>query len=63
LPPFIGNENSQNLYPPNRQGKGVGKQLIEKIAEIGRQNGDQTLSLNVFRRNPPLNFIKSWDSK
>jgi len=43
---------------PTAQGKGVGKKLIESIAAVARQNKNQTLSLNVFRKNPAIDFYE-----
>src|SRR6185369_12501561 len=41
---------------PTAQGKGVGKKLISAIAELARKNKNQTLSLNVYRKNPAIDF-------
>ncbi len=43
---------------PNAQGKGVGKKLINKIAAIAFQNKNQTLALNVYRKNPAIEFYQ-----
>jgi ribosomal protein S18 acetylase RimI-like enzyme len=43
---------------PTVQGKGVGKKLINAIAEIAYQNKNQTLSLNVYRKNPAIEFYE-----
>jgi len=41
---------------PATQGKGVGKKLIDRIEKIALQNKNQTLSLNVYRKNPAIDF-------
>jgi ribosomal protein S18 acetylase RimI-like enzyme len=43
---------------PTAQGKGVGKALINCVAKIAIQNKNQTLSLNVYRQNPAINFYE-----
>ncbi len=43
---------------PTAQGKGVGKALINCVAKIAIQNKNQTLSLNVYRQNPAIEFYK-----
>jgi ribosomal protein S18 acetylase RimI-like enzyme len=43
---------------PQAQGKGVGKKLIDTICEIARKNNNQTLSLNVYRENPAIDFYE-----
>ena len=43
---------------PSAQGKGVGKKLMDSITEVALQNKNQTLSLNVFRKNPALQFYQ-----
>jgi ribosomal protein S18 acetylase RimI-like enzyme len=43
---------------PATQGKGVGKKLIDRIEKIAAQNKNQTLSLNVYRKNPAIEFYE-----
>jgi len=43
---------------PEAQGKGVGKLLINRVAEIAVQNQNEVLSLNVNRNNPAINFYE-----
>jgi ribosomal protein S18 acetylase RimI-like enzyme len=43
---------------PNAQGKGVGNMLINKITAIALQNKNQTLALNVYRKNPAIEFYQ-----
>jgi len=43
---------------PTAQGRGVGKKLIDSIAEIARKNKNKILSLNVYRQNPALDFYE-----
>jgi ribosomal protein S18 acetylase RimI-like enzyme len=43
---------------PTAQGKGVGKKLMDCIKEIALQNKNQTLSLNVYRKNPAIDFYE-----
>jgi len=43
---------------PHGQGKGVGKKLIERITTTAIQNKNQTLSLNVYRKNPAIDFYQ-----
>jgi len=43
---------------PTAQGKGVGKILINAIAELALQNNNQVLSLNVYRKNPAIEFYE-----
>ena len=43
---------------PNAQGKGVGKKMIERITSTAVQNKNQTLSLNVYRKNPAIDFYQ-----
>jgi len=43
---------------PTAQGKGVGKALMDFIAKIAIQNKNQTLSLNVYRQNPAIDFYE-----
>jgi ribosomal protein S18 acetylase RimI-like enzyme len=43
---------------PSAQGKGVGKKLINCMAAIARQNNNQTLALNVYRKNPAIEFYE-----
>ena len=43
---------------PNTQGKGIGKALIGRIAEISKQHEDNALSLNVNRQNAAVQFYQ-----
>lgn len=43
---------------PSIQGKGLGRFLIEKATEIGKENNCEILSLNVKRDNSALQFYK-----
>ncbi|AWI25991.1 GNAT family N-acetyltransferase [Flavobacterium pallidum] len=43
---------------PESQGKGVGKLLIEKAAELAKENQSEKLSLNVNRYNPAIHFYE-----
>ncbi len=40
------------------QGKGVGRILIDKVAEIAKENGNAELSLNVNRFNKAIGFYQ-----
>ena len=54
---------------PRAQGKGVGKELINEITTIATNQNNRTLSLNVYRNNPAIQFyqkigfIKSGEEK
>lgn len=41
---------------PETQGRGAGRLLIAKIEEAAASNGNDTVSLNVNRYNPAVNF-------
>jgi ribosomal protein S18 acetylase RimI-like enzyme len=43
---------------PTAQGKGVGKKLINAIAKLALKNKNQALSLNVYRKNPAIEFYE-----
>ncbi|MBC9796383.1 GNAT family N-acetyltransferase [Sinomicrobium weinanense] len=43
---------------PETQGRGVGKKLIRKSAEVAREKGDVILSLNVNKYNPAIGFYE-----
>jgi len=43
---------------PTAQGKGVGKALMTRITELALQKKNQTLSLNVYRKNPAIEFYQ-----
>jgi ribosomal protein S18 acetylase RimI-like enzyme len=43
---------------PNAQGKGVGKEMINCIANIGRQHKVEILLLDVYRHNPAIQFYE-----
>ena len=43
---------------PTAQGKGIGKLLIEAVEQHARQQGDQTLLLNVNKYNPAEFFYQ-----
>ncbi|MCC8188647.1 MAG: GNAT family N-acetyltransferase [Bacteroides sp.] len=40
------------------QGRGVGRLLMEKVADIACTHGDDQLSLNVNRHNPAIDFYR-----
>lgn len=43
---------------PNAQGKGVGKEMINSIITVARQNKIETLLLDVYRHNPAIQFYE-----
>jgi len=43
---------------PEAQGKGLGKLLINTVADIAKQNQNEVLSLNVNRNNPAIYFYE-----
>jgi ribosomal protein S18 acetylase RimI-like enzyme len=43
---------------PNAQGKGVGREMINWIATIAKQNKVRILLLDVFRHNPAIQFYE-----
>ena len=43
---------------PASQGKGVGKQLIDKVATLAKEAQNDTLSLNVNRHNKAIQFYE-----
>lgn len=43
---------------PETQGQGVGKLLINKMAELAKQSDNDVLSLNVNRDNPAIQFYE-----
>ena len=43
---------------PNTQGKGIGKALIGRIAEVSKQHQNKALSLNVNRQNAAVQFYQ-----
>ncbi|MXV49900.1 GNAT family N-acetyltransferase [Pedobacter sp. HMF7647] len=43
---------------PRAQGKGLGKKIIDHVADIARANYFQCLELNVNRNNPAFEFYK-----
>lgn len=43
---------------PASQGKGVGRAMIETVADIARQNGNDRLGLNVNRFNKAIQFYE-----
>ncbi|MDJ1501786.1 GNAT family N-acetyltransferase [Xanthocytophaga agilis] len=43
---------------PSSQGKGVGKALFTQVEAIARSHSQQTLSLNVNRQNPAVQFYE-----
>ncbi|HET7819697.1 MAG TPA: GNAT family N-acetyltransferase [Bacteroidia bacterium] len=45
---------------PSVQGKGVGKLLMNKVADIALQNNTTILSLNVNRDNKAINFYEKF---
>ncbi len=58
----IDNSNKTKLHKiyvlPETQGKGVGKQLLEKVEEIAKEAGNSHLILNVNRFNKAQEFYK-----
>ena len=58
----INNSNKTKLHKiyvlPETQGKGVGKQLLEKVEEIAKKAGNSHVILNVNRFNKALEFYK-----
>ena len=49
----------QKLYVlPSEQGKGTGKMLIAKVANLATALGGKILELNVNRKNPAFDFYK-----
>jgi diamine N-acetyltransferase len=45
---------------PETQGKGLGKMLLNAVAEKAREAGQQRLLLNVNRHNKALQFYRSY---
>lgn len=43
---------------PSAQGKGVGREMINWMASIGRQNKVNVLLLDVYRHNPAIQFYE-----
>ena len=43
---------------PSAQGKGVGKELINRIEFIASTKNNSILSLNVYRNNPAIQFYQ-----
>jgi ribosomal protein S18 acetylase RimI-like enzyme len=43
---------------PDTQGQGIGKLLINRVAELAKQSGNDVLSLNVNRHNPSIQFYE-----
>ena len=43
---------------PNQQGKGVGRELLNKVTEIAHEHQNITMSLNVNRNNNALHFYR-----
>jgi ribosomal protein S18 acetylase RimI-like enzyme len=43
---------------PKAQGKGVGKEMINWIADVAKQNKVDTLLLDVYRHNPAIQFYE-----
>ncbi|GHM98571.1 N-acetyltransferase [Cytophagales bacterium WSM2-2] len=43
---------------PSAQGKGVGKEMMNFISAVAQANKNQTLLLNVYRKNPAMNFYE-----
>jgi GNAT superfamily N-acetyltransferase len=55
----LNNTKIHKIYVlPAAQGKGVGKAMVDWIGDCAREHNDQTLSLNVFRKNPALQFYQ-----
>ena len=60
----VGTTKIHKIYVlPTAQGKGVGRQLINIIAAIGLNNKNQTLALNVYRKNPAIDFYQKMGFK
>ncbi len=43
---------------PDTQGKGIGRLMLTKIADIAKRNGNTVLSLNVNRYNKAVGFYE-----
>ena len=43
---------------PNAQGKGVGREIIDSIADIASHNKVEILVLDVYRHNPAIHFYE-----
>ncbi len=43
---------------PNAQGKGVGKELVNYISGIAKQNKCEAMLLDVYRHNPAIQFYE-----
>lgn len=43
---------------PSAQGKGIGKMLMDCVKAVALQNNNHTLSLNVYRLNPAIDFYE-----
>jgi|SRR5579859_6031197 len=57
--PILSTAKIHKIYVmPNVQGKGVGKAMINWIAGRAIENNNRILSLNVFRKNPALQFYQ-----
>jgi ribosomal protein S18 acetylase RimI-like enzyme len=60
--PHYQNENTTKIHKiyilPETQGKGIGKLLIDTIAEFAKQNNSGSLLLNVNRFNKALTFYQ-----
>ncbi|HTG66222.1 MAG TPA: GNAT family N-acetyltransferase [Flavobacterium sp.] len=56
------NENTTKIHKiyilPETQGKGIGKLLIDTIAQLAKENNATTLLLNVNRFNKALTFYQ-----
>ncbi len=56
------NENTTKIHKiyilPETQGKGIGKLLIDSIAEFAKENNSNSLLLNVNRFNKALTFYQ-----
>ena len=48
---------------PTAQGKGVGKEMINWVADIAKQNKIDTLLLDVYRHNPAIQFYEKMGFK
>jgi ribosomal protein S18 acetylase RimI-like enzyme len=48
---------------PNAQGKGVGREMINWMADVAKQNKVETLLLDVYRHNPAIQFYEKMGFK
>ncbi len=48
---------------PSAQGKGVGKELVNYISNIAKQNKCEAILLDVYRHNPAIQFYEKMGFK